>query len=241
MDDLVPVQETGLQLSAKEVYDFVRDRLAPTVAEERAKVEIALGAVTAITAIGSSDEYVAALGANKELKKVRASAKKTLEDMKTKAHSVHKAFTSSQTDMDKDAGAEHDRLGRLASAYDQEQERIRQEKQRVLEAKARKEAEERQLAAAEAAEAEGDKEGAEEIINEEVFTPPVETAKSVPAVDGVHYRDNWKYTIMDEGLIPRKYLMPDEKKIGGVARSMKADAKIPGVKVWNDRKPVDRS
>lgn len=241
MSDLVPIQETGIQLSAKEVYDFVRDRLAPTVAEERAKVEVALGAVTAITAIETSEQYVGALEANKELKKVRASAKKTLEGMKTKAHSVHKAFTSSQNDMDKDANAEYERLGRLANAYDQEQERQRQEKQRELEAKARKEAEERQLEAAAAAEAAGDKEGAEEIINEEVFAPPVEIAKSVPQVDDIHYRDNWKFVIEDAGLIPRKYLMPDEKKIGGVARSMKLDAKIPGVKVWNDRKPVDRS
>ncbi len=238
--DLV-AQETEIQLSAKEVYDFVREKLAPTVKEQRAKVEEALEKVQSITTIETNDEYVAALEANKVLKKARADAKKTLEDMKTKAHSVHKAFTSSQNEIDKDGDTEYNRLGRLASAYDQEQERLRLKKQRELEAKAHKEAEEAQLAEAAAAEEAGDKEGAEEIINEPVHAAPVEIAKSTPTVDNVHYRDNWKFEIVNASKIPAEYLVPDEVKIGKIVKAMKADTKIDGIKVFNDRKPVDRS
>jgi len=36
-------------------------------------------------------------------------------------------------------------------------------------------------------------------------------------------------------LIPREYLMPDEKKINGVARSGRGTILIPGVEIYSER------
>jgi hypothetical protein len=39
---------------------------------------------------------------------------------------------------------------------------------------------------------------------------------------------------VDDTTIPRDYMMPDEKKIGAYARSMKSKASMPGVEFYSD-------
>jgi hypothetical protein len=60
-----------------------------------------------------------------------------------------------------------------------------------------------------------------------VFTPP---PPQVPKAAGVAFTPQWGFEITDAALIPREYLMVDEKKIGAVVRAMKAQTNIPGVK-----------
>ncbi len=147
--------------------------------------------------------------------------------------------------------------GRL-STYEQEQERLRreeEERQRKererLEAEERarieaerlrlqKEAEDQALAAAAVAEQAGDTQLAERIIAappvvvapapRPVFTPPPAMAPR-PQAAGVSFRDDWDFEIENAALIPREYLMPDEKKIRGVVKSMRGSIKIPGIKI----------
>lgn len=47
-------------------------------------------------------------------------------------------------------------------------------------------------------------------------------------------RKNWTYEITDESLIPRQYLMVDEKKIRGYVTTFKEKAVIPGVRVYQE-------
>jgi len=49
-------------------------------------------------------------------------------------------------------------------------------------------------------------------------------------------RDNWTYEIIDEGLIPREYCIPDWVRIGKLARIEKSNLKIPGIRAVN--KPI---
>lgn len=67
-----------------------------------------------------------------------------------------------------------------------------------------------------------------------VYVPPVVLTPSTPKLEGVQERVSWKFEITDESLIPREYLMPDEKKIGGVVRAMKGETRIPGIRVFTD-------
>lgn len=60
-----------------------------------------------------------------------------------------------------------------------------------------------------------------------VFTPP---PPQVPRSAGVSFTPQWGFEITDAALIPREYLMVDEKKIGAVVRAMKHQTNIPGVK-----------
>jgi uncharacterized protein with gpF-like domain len=46
--------------------------------------------------------------------------------------------------------------------------------------------------------------------------------------------DRWVFEVTDPKAVPREYLMPDEKKIGGVVAAMKDETNIPGVRAWND-------
>jgi hypothetical protein len=236
------VVNNEIAITAGEVHEYVRERLAPVVAEESAKVKAAMEATKAITEIKTPEEYKAANDARKVLSKAMKAGEAVLEDTKKKAHAVWKAFTSSQSDIKvgKEGDAEVARIGRMTSAYDQEQEREHQRKQRELEEKARKEAEERALEEATALEAAGDKDAAEAVLNEPVVTPTVEIAKSTPELDNTHYRDNWKVKSIDEAKLPRSFMMPDTVKINRIVKNDKEATAIPGVTVWNDRKPVDR-
>lgn len=53
-----------------------------------------------------------------------------------------------------------------------------------------------------------------------------------PKVSGLSSRQVWKYRVKNLSLVPREYLMLDEKKTGGVVRAMKADTNIPGIEVY---------
>lgn len=55
-----------------------------------------------------------------------------------------------------------------------------------------------------------------------------------PRVSGQSVREVWLFQIEDATKIPREYLMPDEKKLGGYARAMKADAVVPGVRFYSE-------
>lgn len=132
----------------------------------------------------------------------------------------------------------------LMSDYELEQERIRQEKQREIEAKLKKEEEERRLLEAIAAEEEAKANGAtaqeaaqeaEAIINEPVYVAPVILPKETPKVKGLSFRTVWKFRITNESAIPRQYLMPNEKAIGGVIRNSQGKIRIAGVEPYEER------
>jgi hypothetical protein len=55
--------------------------------------------------------------------------------------------------------------------------------------------------------------------------PPPAVAKT----QGVGYTPEWGFKITNEALIPREYLMVDEKKIRAVVKAMKKLTNIPGV------------
>jgi hypothetical protein len=65
-------------------------------------------------------------------------------------------------------------------------------------------------------------------------------AKSVATEAGsrVTFRRTVHFEIVDETLVPREYLIPDERKIGAAARA--GIGPIPGVRVWTTEEPVVR-
>ena len=146
-------------------------------------------------------------------------------------------------------------------AYDNEQERIRVAEQNRLAEIARKEqeAETARLVAEQkkaydaaeklrkAAEKKGDEEAAERA--REAAAAAAQTAKEIKAdaamapvpvvvvektAPSVTRRTVAKFEIVDASKIPRQYLKPDEVAIGGVVRSLKMNAQIPGVRVWEE-------
>ena len=55
-------------------------------------------------------------------------------------------------------------------------------------------------------------------------------------------RDNWKFRIVDASKVDRRFLIPDEKAIGQIVRSMKGVAAtiVGGIEVYNEPTPAIR-
>jgi len=145
--------------------------------------------------------------------------------------------------------------------YEQAEEAKRQAEQRRLAKIAQDKADEEARAAAAIAQAEakkaaaeaarlakkGDEEAAEQARNRaEMARQEAERIKadaaSAPAAvviverstPAVARRTIWKFEITDQTLLPREFLKPDEVAIGSVVRGLKAAAKIPGVRTWEE-------
>jgi hypothetical protein len=146
--------------------------------------------------------------------------------------------------------------------FSNEQERLRREEQRKAEEAAQREreriaGEEREAAAkaaelrrqaeeaaaagraAEAAklaaraEKQDDKAEAKAEMQAAVVAPVIQ--REAPKVAGIATRDVWKFEVTDPSLVPRQYLAIDETKIRRVVQAMKADANIPGVRVYCEK------
>ena len=65
----------------------------------------------------------------------------------------------------------------------------------------------------------------------------VKVAPSIPKMAGIKGRTNWRFRIINESLIPRKYMQPSEVAIGGMVRATKnkgkAEAECPGIEVYS--------
>lgn len=121
--------------------------------------------------------------------------------------------------------------------FDQEQDRIRRQEEARLAEEAKKKIDDDAIREAEALRAAGEPELADMALQvaAEAPAPVVVLPSSTPKMAEMQSRTNWKFRIVNEALIPREYLSPDEKKIGAVVRSQKAMAKIPGVQVYSEK------
>ena len=195
--------------------------------------------------IVSRETYIKAGELWKAIKAIRAKVAETFDGNIKKAHELHKGLVAEKKRHDGPLDEAERMVKRGMSDFDLEQERIRLAEQRRLEEIARKEAEERSLLEAIAAEEEAKRNGATKeeaaqeaaaIIDEPVTVAPVVIPKDVPKMQGGPvYRTIWKARIVNVKIIPREYLVPDPVKINGVVRSLKGAANIPGVEAYEER------
>jgi hypothetical protein len=80
----------------------------------------------------------------------------------------------------------------------------------------------------------------------ETFKPPlmvepVILPETTPKVEGISGRQVWKFRIINPALIPREYLIPDERKIGQIVRAMKGETRIPGVEAYAEESVAVRT
>jgi hypothetical protein len=89
---------------------------------------------------------------------------------------------------------------------------------------------------AEKATAEGDEEGAQRLIEKAAEVPistPMVRAE-VPKVRGISVSKVWKYRIVDETLIPRRFLVVDKEALGQYARATKGQDPVAGVEFYSE-------
>jgi len=185
-----------------------------------------------VTDIVSYQEAGRVLLAFKEMDKNIKTYFKPLKDAADKAH---KAICDREKEELAKLSPGLNYLNKAMTAYNIEAGRKRREEEERLRQIAVKAEEEERLQAAIQAEKEGEPEVAEAILSESVYVPPPIVETQAPKIAGLTMRDNWKFLIIDEKLIPREYLMPDEIKIGKVVRALKEKTAIAGIKAYSDK------
>jgi hypothetical protein len=194
--------------------------------------------------IKTTDDYRAAGDLWTTIKGILKQVDESFDPIISKAHQAHKEAVAQKAKIYDPLKAVYVSVKGLMSKWDQEQEAIRQAEQRRLEEISRKEAEERALMDAIHAEEEAKRRGAtkeesaqeaEAVMAEPVYVPPVILPKETPKVQGMSFRTIWKYRIVNEAIIPRQYLIPDEKKIGAVIRANQGEISIPGITPYEER------
>jgi hypothetical protein len=147
---------------------------------------------------------------------------------------------------------QEEKLRKAAEAEEARKRKIKEEQEaawREKEEAARKEAERLEKAGkeAEAAKAreeqeraaEKAKERAQEAAEVQVVAPVL--ASTVEKTAGISGRKNWKFEIIDENAIPRKYLQPNLVQIGKEVRAAGDTLSIPGIRIYPDEKEVVRT
>lgn len=136
-------------------------------------------------------------------------------------------------------------LTRAIMAYTDEQEKKRRELQEKLqreaEEKARKE-QERLNARADKWAEKGNEAKAESLREQadEVVPEAVPVVLTMPTPKGLSYRDNWKAVVVDVNMVPREYMIPDQKALDKVMQATKGSIKIPGIKAVNEKVLISR-
>lgn len=125
------------------------------------------------------------------------------------------------------------------AAYLIEQDRLAQEaarREREAQDKMRKVADEASDAAYEKIK-NGDLDEADDVVaGAAAKIEEIQTARPAPILKpvatGTSLRQVWTFEIMDPNAVPREYLLIDEQKIRAIARAMKDQARIPGIRFY---------
>lgn len=132
------------------------------------------------------------------------------------------------------ARKEEERLRKIK----EEQERIWREKEEAKRKEAEQLASEGKAEEAEKARLEAEKaaaKAAERAMQAEEISIPVPiVASKVEKIKGIATKTIWKFRIVDVNKIPRKYMIPNEKLLGEIARATKDLVKIEGVEFYSE-------
>jgi hypothetical protein len=162
-----------------------------------------------------------------------------------RAHEAWKGLTSERRTLVDPVEAEVARLGREMAAYVTEQERVArlaQEAAHRAAIEAERAASVAEAAAMETAGLGGDAAAVVEgllTVDPVAVLPP--QAAALPKLAGVSYRDEWRYEVTDERLVPRAYLMVNEPMVAKTVAATQGAVDIPGIRVFVLKVPVVRS
>jgi len=171
------------------------------------------------------------------IRKIRGQIKDVFEPLKKKSYAAYKEVLNKWKEIEEPAIRAEQYCDRLLSDYFAEQRRKREEaeRKRLEEERRRKEEEDRRIQEAIEAESNGNKERADQILNEsaeeENNNKPAVVVPEKPKLKNVHSRVDYDFEITDPKAIPRMYMIPNEPLIRKVVKASKGKIEIPGIKV----------
>jgi len=161
---------------------------------------------------------------------------------KAAAHRAHRAVCAAEKKLLDEVQTPRRQIGALLSSYELEEGRKAEAKRRELQAAAQKAAQDQLLADAVAVAEAGDPVAAEEMLQdaESVDAPVVYVEPELSKVDGVSSRTLWSAEVTDMrrfvqfvALNPTymNMLKPDMKALNAMARSLRENMHMPGIRV----------
>ncbi len=186
--------------------------------------------------VATADDYEGAAGVLKTLtareSEVKANKAKLWDPLAVLTSNIQAIFNPPLKVLDQAKKLVSAKMG----SYAQEQENIQREKQRIADQEA-EDARQKLRAKAEKAEDAGmhDRAAVIEARAQSVQAPTIEV--ETPAVSGIQLRKRWLFEVTDASLVPREYLMVDERLIRAEVNAKEALAEIPGVRIWSTLKP----
>lgn len=185
-----------------------------------------------------------------DVKRMRDEVKLDLGGPKEAAHKLWKSLGEVFKKHDDPLAQLEARVKGAIGDYHAAEERRARIAAAEAEAKARKEAEEQQLAEAAALEAAGNAEAAEQVLNEEP-PPPPPPPPAAPKAKGISVRENWKAQIADPKalisaaaggdpvalsiVLDKAVVAAMESRASAVAKALKSELIVPGVRAYADR------
>ena len=143
------------------------------------------------------------------------------------AHKAHQALTSEKKFFMDRLKMVKDTINKKLSAWHTEGQRVQEEETRRLTELARKQTEDAIIEKAL-------KTGDESLLERSVESVHMEAPAPVK-IDKVAFVKAWKIEVIDADLVPREFLMPDEKKILAYVKMQDGKFPIPGVKISADQ------
>jgi len=181
------------------------------------------------------------------IRKIRGRIRDIFEPMKKKSYAAYKEILNKYKEVEAPAIRAEQYCDRLLSYYFAEQRRLREEaeRKRFEDERKRREEEERSIQEAIELELLGEKEKAEQILNEtaeeEKNNKSQVNVPEKPKLDNIHSRLDYDFEIVDPETIPRQYMIPNESLIRKVVKASQGKIEIPGIRIIKKEIVVTRA
>jgi len=184
-------------------------------------------------AVTSPDIYEMGMQKLLVIKELRKKVNEKFDPIIRKAYDAHKAVCNLKREITDPLDMAERIIDPKCRIYRNEQEAERQRLEAKIQAEAlakQRKLDEEAKAKAQREIKKGNTERAEAIM-ETIPQVPIPIVESiVPKVKGASFREIWHAEVVDEKKVPRQYLIPDMKKLDGIARATKGEMNIPGIR-----------
>lgn len=212
----------------------------PDVTEDRSAAQLILEQVES-TAIATPAQRELVFRAHASAREIEKAIEEKFKIPKRGLDAVKKWVL----DAEKEALAFPQRVKALATeklrTYDEEQDRIRREKEREAREAALKAEEERRMREAETVRATDGEAAAMSVLDEPIAPPVVVLPETNVRAEGEVRTVRWKARIVDPMKVPREWCVPNETAINSHARNTKGQIPIPGCEFYSERDYSSRS
>lgn len=186
--------------------------------------------------------YTAALEAVRHIKTFRKKVMEWFKESKGLAFTLHRSITTREKETDAPAKEAEAIYKCKAGAWELAEQQRELEEQERLREQARKEEEEGRLAEAARLEGAGHSDQADALLEAPPANLPMPILPSaVPKIKGVSSTTVYRHRIVNASLIPRVWLIADEKRIAAFGRSMGEKAAIEGVEFYPEQRTAARA